>query len=303
MAIPYLFQVSFSFRVEPSTTLYVICLVLVLVYAFCFQVPYWMPYSPMEAQPLGFAPLQPFRVYPQQAYVQPDDGHWSTPGVHRVAAPSTALRRRSLLSLNQLSPSHSNYIQLLGLDRESPNPSAFPAWRGGVFFPGLIPFNNMVNSESVVGIKPGDSGVVIGYQVDEFTHTWSAEQFVAHSLIYPGFTGKVSSLSHFPLKPGCEDYSLLDKAVAVFEQGLDSTLTDSIKTAELDTSLDEPDAVTSSVSSGFLYSVLFLILLNCSLLHIATILTITKNYISCLPFTSTRYISNDMQAHQVHNKY
>ena len=44
----------------------------------------------------------------------------------------------------------------------------------------------MVNSESVVGIKPGDSGVVIGYQVDEFTCTWSAEQFVAHPIFIQG---------------------------------------------------------------------------------------------------------------------
>ena len=42
----------------------------------------------------------------------------------------------------------------------------------------------MVNSESEMGVKPGDS--------------WSAEQFLAHSHIYPGFTGKVSSLTHFP---------------------------------------------------------------------------------------------------------
>ena len=111
-----------------------------------------------------------------------------------------------------------------------------------------------VDSKSVMGIKPGDSSVVIGYQVDEFTHTWSAELFVAHS-IYPGFTGKMSSLNHFPLQPGCQDYAFLDQAVADFEQGLDSILTDSIKTPELDTSLDEPDVITSSVSSRFLYSV------------------------------------------------
>ena len=113
----------------------------------------------------------------------------------------------------------------------------------------------MVNSESAMGVKPGDSGIMLGYQVDEFTHTWSAEQFVADSHIYPGFTGKVSSLTHFPLEPGCEDYSFLDQAVADFEQGLDSILTDSLKTPELDTSLEEPDAITSSVSSGFLHSV------------------------------------------------
>ena len=67
----------------------------------------------------------------------------------------------------------------------------------GSSFPGLVPSDDAVDSDSVMGIKPGDSGVVIGYQVDEFTHTWSAEQFVAHSHIYPGFTGKVSSLTHF----------------------------------------------------------------------------------------------------------
>ena len=119
-----------------------------------------------------------------------------------------------------------------------------------------MPSDDAVDSESVMGIKPGDSGVVIGYQVDESTHIWSAEQFVAQSHIYPGFTGKVSSLTHFPLEPGCEDYAFLDQVVADFKQGLDSILTDSPETMELDTSLDEPDAVMSfSVSSGFLHLV------------------------------------------------
>ena len=125
----------------------------------------------------------------------------------------------------------------------------------GSSFPCLVPSDDMVNSESVMGIKSGDSGVVIGYQVDEFTHTWSTEWFGACSHIYPGFTGKVSSLTHFLLEPGCEDYAFLDQAVADFEQSLDSILTDSLETPELDTSLDEPDVITSSVSSGFLHSV------------------------------------------------
>ena len=66
----------------------------------------------------------------------------------------------------------------------------------------------------------------------------------------------MSSLTHFPLEPGCEDCAFLDQAVADFEQGLDSFLTDSLETLELDTPLEEPDAVTSSsVSSGFLHLV------------------------------------------------
>ena len=65
----------------------------------------------------------------------------------------------------------------------------------------------------------------------------------------------MSSLTHFPLEPGCEDYAFLDQAVTDFKQGLDSILTDSLETPELDISLEEPDAITSSVSSGFLCSV------------------------------------------------
>ena len=66
----------------------------------------------------------------------------------------------------------------------------------------------------------------------------------------------MSSLTHFPLEPGYEDYAFLDQAVANFKQGLNCILNDSLETLELDTSLDEPDAVTSSsVSSGFLHSV------------------------------------------------
>ena len=43
--------------------------------------------------------------------------------------------------------------------------------------------------------------------------------------------------------------------MADFEQGLDSILSDSLETPELDASLDEPNAIPSSVSSGFLHSV------------------------------------------------
>ena len=227
-----------------------------------------MLYSPMGAQPLGFAPLQPFGVYPWQAYVQPGDGHQSTPGMHRVAAPSATLGRGEPSATHSAVPQPFGGVYSLGSSIEShliPPPSLCDG--EGSSFPGLVPSDDVVDSDSVMGIKPGDSGLVIGYQVGEFTHTWSPQQFVAHSHIYPGFTGKVSSLTHFPLEPGCEDYAFLDQAVADFKQELDSILTDSLKTLELDTSPEKPDAVTSSsVSSGFLHSVSFLIILSCSLL-------------------------------------
>ena len=111
---------------------------------------------------------------------------------------------------------------------QSPNPSTFPAWWERSSFAGLVPSDDMVDFESAVGFKPGDSSVVIGNQVDEFTHTWSVEQFVVCSNIYAGLC-KVSSLTDFPL----EDFSFLNKAVADCEQGLDAILTGSIKTPEL----------------------------------------------------------------------
>ena len=172
--------------------------------------------------------------------------------------------------LNQPFPSHLIYmvdIQLWGLGKESPHPSTFPAWWGGVFCSRFVPSDDTVNSESVMGIKPGDSGVVIGYQVDEFTHTWAAEWFVPHSHIYPGFTGKVSSLTHFPLEPGCEDYSFLGPAVADFEQGLDFILSDSLETLELETSLDSLMLLHLQSLLGFsTWLLFFLIIVNHSLL-------------------------------------
>ena len=103
-------QVGFFFRVEPPTVLYIVCLLSILVSAFYFQVPSWMPYSPMGAQLLGFAPLHPFGVYPWQAYVQPGDGHQSMLSIHRVAAPSATLSRGSLLLLSLLFSNHPIYM-------------------------------------------------------------------------------------------------------------------------------------------------------------------------------------------------
>ena len=84
---------GFFFGVKPPTALYIICLVSLLVSGIYFQVPCWMPYSCLGAQPLGFAPLQPLGVHPWQAYVQPGDGHQPPPGMHIMAAPSTTLSR------------------------------------------------------------------------------------------------------------------------------------------------------------------------------------------------------------------
>ena len=95
----------------------------------------------------------------------------------------------------------------------------------------------MLDSESVVGSKPGDTGVVIGYQVDELTCTWLVECFIAQWHICPLFMGKVLTLTHFLLVPGKEDYSSLDQAVEDVDRGLDFILMDPIETSELNASL------------------------------------------------------------------
>ena len=126
--------------------------------------------------------------------------------MHWVAAPSATLGRVDPSATHSAVPQPIGGVYSLGDSIEShliPLPSLHDG--EGPSFPGFVPSDDVVDSDSVMGIKPGDSGVVIGYQVDEFTHTWSAEQFVAHSHIYPRFSGKVSSLTLFPLEPGCED--------------------------------------------------------------------------------------------------
>ena len=113
--------------------------------------------------------------------------------------------------LIQLSPSHSiNMVRCtaLGTWQRVPQSVHLPYRVGESSFPCFAQPNYTVNSDPVVGIKPGDSGVVIGYQVDEFTHTCYVEHFIVQSHIYPGIMDKVSTLTHFPLELGCEDYSI-----------------------------------------------------------------------------------------------
>ena len=69
--------------------------------------------------------------------------------------------------LISLSSSHlSNMVKHIDLGGlvESSDPSAFSTWWGGSSLPCFVP--------PVVGIIPVDSGLVIGYQINEFTCTW-----------------------------------------------------------------------------------------------------------------------------------
>ena len=68
----------------------------------------------------------------------------------------------------------------LGGSAETHDPSTFSTWLEESSFPGCIPPNDTINS--VVAVKPGYSGLVIGYQIDEYTHTCLA--LLHFSIIY-----------------------------------------------------------------------------------------------------------------------
>ena len=95
-----------------------------------------------------------------------------------MAAPSATLGRAESSATHSAVPQPIGGVYGLGGSVEShPIPPPFLCDGEGSSFPGLVPSDDTVDSDSVMGIKPGDSGVLIGYQVDEFTHTWSAECF------------------------------------------------------------------------------------------------------------------------------
>ena len=125
-------------------SLQLFCILYVLVY--CSGVCFLLSgakldamHSPMGTQPLGFAPLQPFGVYPRQAYMQPGDG----PQTHtwyacRVTAPSTSLSRGEP-SATQSAVPHPSHLyggeyNFGGLAESHLIPPAFPMCWGGVFF-------------------------------------------------------------------------------------------------------------------------------------------------------------------------
>ena len=75
-----------------------------------------------------------------------------------------------LLSCPTAIPAISWVIQLLGLSSHLIPPPSLSGGEGSSF-PHLAQSYDVVDFESVVGMKPGDSSVVIVYQVDEFTCT------------------------------------------------------------------------------------------------------------------------------------
>ena len=142
----------------------------VMVFAYCFQFPMWLSWSPVRPQAFGFALLQPYLVYSWQAYVPLGDGWWPMQGVHWVITSSTAFSGESFTLLTCCPPAIQSMwwgIQLWGC---SSHLILLPSLhvREGSSLPGCISPDDMVNSNSG-HIKPGDFVVVIQYEVGEFT--------------------------------------------------------------------------------------------------------------------------------------
>ena len=162
-----------------------------------------------------------------------------------MAAATTVLSSGSLMLLIHLSPSHS--INMIELNRSTQS-LHLPYMIGeGTSFPGSVPLSDMIDCESVVGIIPDDSGIAIGYLVDEFTYIWSAEHFIALSHIYTCFMGKASTFTNFQLNQGVRIIPFLEQAAEDIQHGHDSIFTASLDTPELHASFDEVDALPSSV--------------------------------------------------------
>ena len=129
---------------------FVYMLVSVIVYASCFQVPMWMPFSPVKAQPLGFEPMQPlcaswwwFEAH-TRTVLSGCSLHCFDEGdalgilvIYCAAIPSVLWG----IKLWDLAESH-----------QIPPPSLHS--REGSSFPGFVPPDDMVDSKWVMDMKP-----------------------------------------------------------------------------------------------------------------------------------------------------
>ena len=170
----------------------------------------WLPCSPIGAQSLWFATLQCFELtlarhmfLPMMVCGSQQDGtEWLLPhciksGVVSCYSPHCSLAIPAIWwGIHLKGSMESHLIPLPSLEGKEVSS-----------FPGSAPTDDTGDYKFLMRFKPGDSDEVIRYQVDKFTHTWWVEHFITQSHFYPGFTGKLSTFTNFPLQPGCEDYS------------------------------------------------------------------------------------------------
>ena len=103
-----------------------------------------------------------------------------------MAAPSSTSSRGELHAAYLAVPSHFIYMMgytALGAEQSHLIPHPYML-RRFFLFPGYVPPDDTVDSESLVGIKPGDSGVVIRYQVENLLSChWPIASLLSHMFI------------------------------------------------------------------------------------------------------------------------
>ena len=85
---------------------------------------------------------------------------------------------------------------------------------------------------------------MIGYQVEELSHTLLVS-ILLHDHAFTLGSWERCQHCHFQLETGCENYFLLNQSVAHFKHGLDSILTNYVKSPEINPSFDGPDVIPS----------------------------------------------------------
>ena len=147
-----------------------------MMFAFCFQVPMWLACLLIGAQSLRFAAMQPFRVY-HGIHIHIYPGRYMcllviVCGPHKectewLLLPLLWVGGASCYSFS-CSQSFHPYVGACSFgDMAGSYPIPLPSihgW-GRVFFSTSVPANNTVNSKSVLSVKPGDSGVVLGIRL------------------------------------------------------------------------------------------------------------------------------------------
>ena len=152
-------------------------------------------------------------------------------------------------------------IQLWGLGRVLPDPSAISTWQGRGL-PDFVPPNDIStpNLWWVLNLT------ILVWWLDIRLIKLRVQGWWSFFLLNHTFTlgsWAMSTLTLFPFEPSCEDYSFLDQAVADFEHGLESIFNDSVKTPKIDRLTSLMPWCLQCLQHLYTWLVPFLIILNC----------------------------------------
>ena len=133
----------------------------------------WLQFTWIVVPAFMFALLHTFGAYLWELYRPFDVGPWPTPGgAASNSTISSTSNRISIPTFTTVPQPSDKYGGSKLWCLQSVGPPAFYTWWGGAFSFSLVgPFNDMVSSELVMCVRPGDARAVIDYQIENFTDT------------------------------------------------------------------------------------------------------------------------------------